>query len=310
MKTYRYSSLDWLRILLAIEVVFTHVLGWTAWVPAVPCFVCLSGYFIPNSYDASTNWKHFARKRGLRVLPAFVASMILVYLLMGVGGLKGAFTTYLSAGLLVAVGNGALWSLMVEEVAYASHVLSQVFKFWSLWLIVPCFLLMMGLWMVSYPLHFRPEVIRIIAALASYFAGNLMSFTKPKLWFGLVGVAVYALFHKTPYIALFTYPLLSASVIVLFMNVSLPKIPDLSYGLYVYHVPVLLALHGSSLAVLPLAGLLALASWYLLESPVLKLKNREFQRNTAPALPREIPRTSSKPLALGEPLFAVEQSCS
>src|SRR5579872_5219447 len=82
-------NLDWLRLLLAVEVVWMHAQGVLPthepliMIPAVPAFIALSGFLIPASFQSSRSWGHFARKRALRVVPGFILSFILIWLLLG-----------------------------------------------------------------------------------------------------------------------------------------------------------------------------------------------------------------------------------
>jgi peptidoglycan/LPS O-acetylase OafA/YrhL len=73
------------------------------------------------------------------------------------------------------------------------------------------------------------------------------------------------------------------------------KIPDLSYGMYVYHIPMILFINAVykpenaflTGTVLTIALVLfSTASWYLIEKPALKLKNRQ------PPAPAGQPSTS------------------
>jgi peptidoglycan/LPS O-acetylase OafA/YrhL len=61
--------------------------------------------------------------------------------------------------------------------------------------------------------------------------------------------------------------------ILLLSKVRFPRIPDISYSIYVYHVPLFLLLRTT--AGIYFASLFAfcLLSWYLIERPALKLKN-------------------------------------
>ena len=67
-------------------------------------------------------------------------------------------------------------------------------------------------------------------------------------------------------------------------SVSLDR--DLSYGLYIYHWPVLPLVAATSLVALPMplfilvggaiAGVIALVSWHVVEQPALRQKNRDL----------------------------------
>src|SRR4051812_20185217 len=92
----RYPYLDLLRLFLALEVAYSvhwaykgYSHYFTIWIDPVPCFVCLSGMLIPQSFSSSERrygnrgWQHFAWKRFLRVFPPFVACLLLILILQG-----------------------------------------------------------------------------------------------------------------------------------------------------------------------------------------------------------------------------------
>jgi len=76
-----------------------------------------------------------------------------------------------------------------------------------------------------------------------------------------------------------TFRITSLVVALAYVLPQVPlRIPDLSYGIYVYHMPILLAtsargLHNWPLILAFTVGFSAL-SWYLVEKPVLSLKSR------------------------------------
>jgi len=288
----RLNNFDYLRLFLALEVVGLHTFDisnpgfFRSPIPPVPAFLCLSGFLIPGSFSASRSWKHFAWKRILRVYPALLVSLVLVTVVFGVGNLPVTLLTYLTAGMLgMASGNRALWSLMIEEVCYAWHAVSQLRGFWNARL---CALLLGTSFAASCAPHLPGRVF--LGLFACFFAGNLIYFMRDKLsriplWIWLVALAGLmagcAVYWEGPVYQLLSVP---ASFMAVMAALRLPQIrfrmPDLSYGTYVYHLPLLAALRSRGFQGFELLGVgvvatlaFSAASWYAIESQALKFKD-------------------------------------
>lgn len=320
----RKSGFDVLRLFLALEVVAMHCFTTNGKalfndppLVAVPAFVCLSGFLIPGSYETSRGAGHFAWKRLLRVYPAFLVSFLLVWLIAGARALGPSMATYLTMGLvsLPFAANLPLWSLMVEEVLYGGHVASRLLKAWSnrlpVVMIGICFAVWLWLGYQGITVTSNRANILVLTTMA-YFIGNLLYVHKAKLakiptW---VPVAVLFCSAAWPYIKpsidpmylAWAYPfmlratLASAAAVVLAERLpwSFNKMPDFSYGIYIYHWPLMLLLRRFGLAdglllcaTLVSTGLFAAISWYTVEEPILKLKNGLPTRSAeSPEVPR------------------------
>ncbi|MBS1716476.1 MAG: acyltransferase [Armatimonadetes bacterium] len=284
----RTPNFDLLRLFVALEVLWGHCAnrfhGFAVFaLLPVPAFVCLSGYLIPASFEASRSYGHFAAKRALRVMPAFLVSLILVYALFGTPALWPTFLTYLTAGAISAQYNGPLWSLMVEEILYAFHALTR--RFFS----IP---VLGTLAVLTFPLMWWHPFANLehFAAVESFFAGNLLYLTRNRWhtwkWQPLAAVAlglvsVYVLQITDLWIP--ASPFACAFVVMALhqMPQARIRIPDLSYGIYVYHYPVMtyclargFSGYPMAFTVLGSALTISLASWYLVEAPALSLKSR------------------------------------
>jgi peptidoglycan/LPS O-acetylase OafA/YrhL len=297
----RYANLDLLRIWLAFEVVWRHAregsgIGWEPWLlNAVPTFVCLSGLLIPGSFEGSSGWGHFAWKRLLRVGPAMIASLILVWAIFGTHQFFVSWLPYLTAGLVMIGCNSVLWSLMVEEVLYLSHAILRLRKLWNAENVATITVLLTIAAMFA---PVRGEIIRWFQCGAAYSVGNLMYLNREKIerlnWraLALCAVASIVVFQFTNVVPIM---LLSSGLTILALR-NAPqfekRIPDLSYGLYIYHLPILIALKvkgemsGFPILItgMGLAFAAAIGSWYLMESQALKLKESPWN------LPKKSPR--------------------
>lgn len=299
----RYGNFDLLRLFLALEVVVLHCLEIPQGhlrvvlpIPPVAGFVCLSGLLIPGSFTNSRNWGHFAWKRVLRVVPAFALSFVVVFALFGPSRLWQTLFVYLTAGLINMPGsaNGSLWSLMLEELLYLQHCLSRSIKgLWSArtaWVSLGASLIVWAL--LRHGVHgyrpgFAPDMQ--MGPVCAFFAGCAASFHQERIrswrWPGVL----FGLILGTA--ALYWVPALAVPIVPLtcFLAVAFAycapqvdwRLPDLSYGLYIYATPILLwAAFVRHWTVWPVLAFtlaactaLCLLSWYLLEAPALRLKD-------------------------------------
>lgn len=295
----RYPNLDLLRLFLALEVVVAHVwneldsnFNWNAWVMAVPAFLGISGFLVLKSFSESGSWKDFAKKRFLRIVPALVVSLALTYALVGPRFAYNSFVTWLTGGLVTLQGpsNLPLWSLFWEELAYTALAilwLCGAYKrtawIWALFVasiavVIAC--------------ANSSEYVQTISFLPpAFFCGNLMYLYRQKLtrvnawlpWAVLIMVIV-----ARPLIR--EYSPVAPAVFQAFAIVWAGmagrtlisfRYPDLSYGAYIYHFPVMVfVIYGLGYRA-PVSGALmtaavliplCLASWYLIEKPALRLK--------------------------------------
>jgi peptidoglycan/LPS O-acetylase OafA/YrhL len=188
--------------------------------------------------------------------------------------------------------NGALWSLMLEELLYVGHVILQIRKWWNARTSAGLMALCILGWMICR----QDAVVRpIFEASTAFFVGNLAYFNMPKIE-RIAGWKFVGIFIAIRVFANLTSPLPATAPQMLFYSTSsavllvlaarnLPqikwrKMPDLSYGCYIFHVIVLTIVlrHSGGIDALwwTLAGSLSLAavSWYCLESQALKWKER------------------------------------
>lgn len=301
MKRQHYPLFDWIRLFLAIEVVLQHFgkvatgRPWVAQLNAVPVFVALSGFMILTSLESSKTAWEFWFKRIRRVMPALLCSLTLVYALFGWSQIGPTLQSYWSFGMTPAGMNGALWSLSCEEVLYlalfvlfslrltsaiATKILFGIATAWALFaftpfaithivdlriqsILLPCFCL--GLMFKRCPeitLPVKPACL----ALAVGVAG----------WLYIMQFGGRVMFVTTIATIIQCWALLSLGVAV-----KVPRIKaDLSYGIYVYHSPILayfgmMGLHSWQLAASVAVSLAAstFASFYLIERPAVRLMN-------------------------------------
>jgi peptidoglycan/LPS O-acetylase OafA/YrhL len=291
-----YPNFDLLRLLLALEVMLVHYFAFHGhtfgrWIiNPVPAFVSISGFLVLRSFERSHTWKHFAWKRLCRVLPAFSVSLVLVGLLAGwiyIVPTLGVYATF-GIGQYAGEKNGALWSLSVEEVLYAllaiGFTLGLYRRKWPIWIWVAC-----GATIVPAMLwHSVRGIERIGWVVASFPIGSLVYLYRDRLskfnpwtWLALLVFCACAPVHERYTTHLWT--MLSAFAVVGFGAFG-PRFPqpkwDLSYGVYVYHVPLFVVLLNQP-AWIAFPAVLAVASlsWVVIEAPALRLKSMNLFKN-------------------------------
>ena len=152
----RNNELDLLRLLLATSVVWHHIkiTGFQALpyfianIPAVPCFIFISGFLVANSFENSKSFYEYGFKRVRRIFPAYFLIVIafgyIVWLLGGAMSLSGSgsllnllkyyfynliFLNFLHPCVFNALHptqisdcavNGSLWTIKFELIFYLS----------------------------------------------------------------------------------------------------------------------------------------------------------------------------------------------
>jgi peptidoglycan/LPS O-acetylase OafA/YrhL len=150
------NNFDLLRLLLAVSVCLSHVYALSGFPAlsglerifsatlAVKAFFVVSGFLIFMSYERSSSWYTYARKRLRRIYPAYFTVIVLSALLLFAisresftAYFSSAWLKYLAANLLfmnflqptlpgvftenaLTAVNGALWTLKIEVMFYLS----------------------------------------------------------------------------------------------------------------------------------------------------------------------------------------------
>ncbi len=293
--------------------------GWSTGYLAVNGFFILSGFLIADSLERRSDAKAFAIARFLRIMPALAVLTLLATLVIGplvtsltqaqywssattwlypanvlafadtAGGPAGIFTSNPAEGEFSAT----LWTLRYEVLAYAAAALIFFTRLaWGRWPILGLF----------------------VAGTAGYLAIRLFWPEAPAMIthggrFGsvfLLGMVIHQFRDRLPVTILPVIMLLPAAIVLddnalseLFWNGVLAVlifwigfatlgrvpsgagIPDWSYGIYIWHYPVMQSLWYFDVARsplelaaygIPLSLAVAAASWHLIERPALSLK--------------------------------------
>lgn len=288
---------------------------------AVDGFFLLSGYLIVQSWDLAPVPALFLRKRVLRIYPGFiVASLVCVYIVAPLGTDAARYFSELSTAtmalcLVVLHGpitppvfeslpypqvNGAMWTIMREFACYLAVMLLGVsggIRRRGIWLALTVAGFAAYLYAgAGLPLPWSPLGLLLndpVVRLGSlFFAGGCFYLYRDCYRFTPRGalvsaVALLALMFSRRYVELGLasfggYLLFYFAFRPMWLTESFNRLPDISYGVYLYGWPVqtlLLAylpplspwtmLGIALLIVLPVSVL----SCYLVEQPLLKLKD-------------------------------------
>ncbi|PIE58166.1 MAG: hypothetical protein CSA33_04445 [Desulfobulbus propionicus] len=300
-----YPNFDWLRLMLATEVVAIHSnAAPSVFINPVPGFLAISGFVVLGSIERRTPGAFFL-SRALRILPLLFASFLAVGIL------------YSPAEMLYNIRfwiwpkgapppNPVVWTLLYEEVFYALLVILFVSGLYKKKIlpVLLCsivitltlsrnFFLLQKTWYTLGSAFFTGNVIYLFRGLISKYINSILA----TALFVLAVAAVYSNPYTdiTPnseaYVDLLSY---AAMLIFAISGPQLPKVHlDISYSIYLIHCLVLAQLvyfikPGTRLFVFTLLSTISIsfASWYLIERPMIGLKTKILQIRTAPSKKR------------------------
>jgi peptidoglycan/LPS O-acetylase OafA/YrhL len=291
----RDNLIDYARLGLALSVCMVHLAlhGYFKRSPAynptwaVPGFLCISGFYVLRSYERSASWADFAVRRCLRIFPAFAVSLALSTLLGGWSTIAPTLLFYVTAGNVVSgpVYNGIVWSLGAEEIAYiALALLFTIGAYKAVWPIWLAFALSC---VVSTYFCGRSDqiIMRQAEIVPAFFAGSLFYIYRARVLSPYVGAALVAIAlissvkicgSGDPHLFSLKWTAgveLGVGILIL-RKIKMPKIPDISYSIYIYHIPLLIALKATLPVFFASLTAFCFASWFFIEKPALKLKDR------------------------------------
>jgi len=298
----RFPLFDVMRLILALEVFLilheptkTFLIEGHVWTPfpPVPCFLAISGFLVLRSLERVGNYRDFIKRRALRIVPALIASLLLYVILFGPSTIVANLIVYGTAGFVVpqkGFRNGALWSLTVEEAEYVlmavMFALGAYKQKWPIWIWLAAMIALRA------AVSGNPDLYgRYMPVLIAFPAGSLVYIYRDKVarvnpWI-ITALLVAAVVHPwwgyhfrelaNSLIAI--TPALVVAFCAFGPSFPIPKFPDLSYSIYIYHLPVI---QWFGLRV-PDAGtpvhfavviVLSIVSWYAIEAPALRLKEK------------------------------------
>ncbi|APW37500.1 hypothetical protein RD110_10110 [Rhodoferax koreense] len=290
---------------------------------AVQAFFVISGWIVTASYESSSNVGGFFVRRIARLYPLYavvvVAQAFFASILMHApAGSFGEITHYLAANLSFAnflkpslLGfldqarvhaiNPALWTLKIEVMFYLSVPLLVTFNRWyPRQALAAMFIASTAFYYLVDPIS--GELAKQLPGQLRFFVAGMVcrrllaktSYVQklPKavcLLLTLTGLAA-AQFFDGNYAFAFFQPLFVAIFVVAAVRLSpkLSHVPDISFGVYLIHAPIIHFLHQDGigllepgphgLAVVLLATLaFAIVGSYAIEQPAIRLGHRLSQ---------------------------------
>ena len=302
--TTRIPALDGLRGLAIILVLLGHmnIAGLEGFAPlGVTLFFVLSGYLITGiltrqADGGGVRFAEFYARRARRLIPALLPMLVVAAFLLGDGWWPQTWHALLYLGNLPLMrgellGNiGHTWSLAVEEHFYVVWPLvialipaRQRFR------VVGVAVLVFGAWRLGL-IASGANVHRIYYATDTnafpLLAGCLLSVGKFPRFSPMTGVIASVGFVAVEAVGTTTLPLLFISVPLAAVMVHVASTPlplfevawlrwlgTISYGIYLWHAPLMQEFDAHRPLVVPLVILIAWLSWKLLEEPILNRRN-------------------------------------
>jgi peptidoglycan/LPS O-acetylase OafA/YrhL len=298
---------------------------------AVQGFFIISGFLVAKSYTNTPSLKKYFIKRAKRILPAYVVVLLFsaitlsffssfsfvdyftdinVYQYLGWNAIFLNFMHPCLPGLfennLMCAVNGALWTLKVEEGFYI--VLPLIF--YAIIKSKKPFLILGSLYVLSLLYWFvmdfylnQPLLAKQLPGYMAYFATGIFLFLnfdfvlnnkKKLLAFAVLGL-IFSNFQIFPID--FLYPA-AFGLIVIIAAYSLPfltnfgKYGDFTYGLYIYHFPIIQLFRQYNLfekynpilmaiSVILITLFFAVLSWFLIEKRFLDRFKKSYVKRTS-----------------------------
>lgn len=285
---------------------------------AVKGFFCISGYLVTKSYISSSSIYDYANKRILRIYPAYIGVIVFCIIIglltsslrfVDLIGSKeiyrylifnSIFLNFLQPDLPgvfegnhFEVLNGSLWTIKVEAMLYICVPFLVYFLKRFGWKFLSTIVVVSIIWsfyfeFISKSLY-GPEISRQFPGQLSYFSIGAMYAFRPN-WKNMFKWVSFAslpllLIISNPYWRSIINPIAFSSIVLYLctMNYKLPNISkfgDISYGIYLYHFPIIqLCIYkklfdrnifiGLVISAL-FTFLAALLSWNYLEKPLLR----------------------------------------
>lgn len=292
---------------------------WTGSYMAVNGFFILSGLLIAKSLHMRNDLKAYTVSRLLRIYPALIVLLLaFVFVFSPLFSESSGFTNILDGSnwkymfrvLLLgdpegapggvfstnpeADFNGPLWTIRFELMAYIMAAVAfsigaiKSFKS-SLALFILMQIAYIAIVYMGDSLVLPPSIKPLFRLSSAFLMGVVLwqwpAGRRPHLAIALIFCALFAFFGAS----LLGELIANIALAAILLRVGLPKIsinavvkiPDFSYGIYIWHYPIMQAIIFIGLAAEPVSLLLISTplillvsglSWYVIEKPALKLK--------------------------------------
>lgn len=315
------NNFDLIRLLAATQVALVHILRHSGfevpeeatYFPGVPIFFFISGYLIDGALARNGNLWDYLRNRALRLYPGLATATLASTLFMAAAGyfsikwIAGQLTffqwwvPYGMGGYGLGNPNGALWSIAIELQFYLIAPLvfaNQRFVPYAL-----AFFLAMNVAIMATYDGFHVILMTYLPWVYMFLTGAYLRQNKalrasilrlPGYVFAMLIAWVFVSSHWLPTDNWIT-PLqfIPMALVVLKAAYSAPGLADrllrrndYSYGIYIFHIPILSVFYHAGWSGWPLAAVavpltifIAVASWRYIERPALRLKRQTSYRH-------------------------------
>jgi peptidoglycan/LPS O-acetylase OafA/YrhL len=245
---------------------------------AVKGFFVISGFLVAKSYTNTPSLKEYFLKRAKRILPAYIFVVLFATIILSFFsyysfseyfndsnvyqyfGWNIVFLNFLQPCLpgifennLICAVNGALWTLKVEEGFYI--ILPIIFYFIlktkkPLWILITIYLFSIIYWFVLDFYFNQPLLAKQLPGYLAYFSIgmylflNFKTLIKNKIIFLFIAVltiiasSFFDLKINIFYPAAFGITLIILAYSLPFLN-KFGKFGDFTYGMYIYHFPII-----------------------------------------------------------------------
>lgn len=284
------------------------------WYFILPAFFALSGYLVLGSLFRNSI-AQFATLRILRIVPALAVEVFLSATLLGAIYTQLPLLDYLThidfyKYFLNIIGeihftlpgvfnggfvNAQLWTIPYELRCYALLIaialITLKFKYLKKYFstVMLTFTILLTSWEISKALSYDGEghqvgrslELAFLWACNIYIFKDILPFNKFLIFFAFIIGVLMLDDYETRYFSLL--PIAYATICFGLLN--LPKIPfgDLSYGIFLFHYPIMQTLHiemgvDNTLILMCttmiLSGIFAMGSWNFIEKPILDRKTK------------------------------------
>ncbi len=279
-----------------------HSLGWYA----VNGFFFISGLLVAQSY-AERDIKSYAIARALRIMPAYLLSLVIVLfgvLLFGDAAFSQEWFSNISFRNLVTLDfvnipvakmwsetnpfqyNGSIWTIPFEIFCYIiivplflSNNKFTMKKYFLLFVFGLIFLKGLGTFSMN---HISLDLLRVIVYFSLGVSVYMIIVRKKNNYFFIASLFVLIYFEKSFGEIVLGYTIITILFFGFYLKNTIKLKDDYSYGIYLYAWPISLAVRGVGIYNIYLGLFVAFVvlmltsylSWTYLEKPFLNMKKR------------------------------------
>jgi peptidoglycan/LPS O-acetylase OafA/YrhL len=284
------DNFNLVRLALSLIVVFAHIRDLTAKPEiyyftyffdsdlAIKAFFSISGFLVFKSFVTTDNIYKFAKKRILRIYPAYITSLLFCLIVgyicstLNLTNFLFSYETfkYISANLIfmnflqpnlpnslsnnpLFALNGSLWTIKIEILFYIlTPILIILYKKLNIILYITLIILFSSIWILYFKIIsdniYSEQLIRQLPAQLSYFAiGGIIYLNKiifNKLNYLTILSCISLIFLDSEIISIILKPIFYSIITIftctkLYKKIQITKEIDLSYGIYLFHFPII-----------------------------------------------------------------------